>query len=74
MPDEALFTIEPVVVKVPVHDMPGPSRFKIQCQRCGQMVRDKKEVLQNDKILCRPCAYGTYYQPIKNGRDNWLNS
>lgn len=74
MPDEALFSIERVKVDVPIHDMPGPSRFKTQCQQCGQMVRDKKEVLKNDKILCRPCALGTYYQPLKSEHDDWMRS
>jgi formylmethanofuran dehydrogenase subunit E len=63
MPIEVLFDKEPVSVNVPIHDMPGPSRFKTTCQRCGAVVRDKKEVFLNGKILCRPCAYGTYYRP-----------
>jgi formylmethanofuran dehydrogenase subunit E len=67
MADEALFTVTPVRVDVPVHDMPGPSRFKVRCAACGAMVRDKKEVLIGDRILCRPCAYGTYYRPLEAG-------
>ncbi len=59
-----LFDIEEVSVDVPACDMPGPTRFKQTCSKCGQVVRDKKEVLRNDKILCRPCALGTYYQPV----------
>lgn len=65
MPDDVLFTITPVYVDVPVHDMPGPTRFKAQCVECGIVVRDKKEVLVGDRILCRACAHGTYYQPLK---------
>jgi formylmethanofuran dehydrogenase subunit E len=53
----------PVTVDVPIHDMPGPSRFKVRCDACGDMVRDKKEVRLNDRVLCRSCAYGTFYQP-----------
>ena len=64
MPDAVLFTVTPVSVEVPVHEMPGPTRFKAQCAQCGSVVRDKKEVLTNNRILCRPCAHGTYYQPI----------
>ena len=60
-----LFDIEEVKVDVPACDMPGPTRFKQICSSCGQVVRDKKEVLKNDKIQCRPCALGTYYQPVK---------
>jgi formylmethanofuran dehydrogenase subunit E len=66
-----LFSIQEVKVDVPACDMPGPTRFKAVCQVCGQVVRDKKEVLKNDRILCRPCAWGTYYQPIKKkGEDH----
>jgi formylmethanofuran dehydrogenase subunit E len=69
MPDQILFDVEPVVVNVPAHDMPGPSRFKCHCEKCGQVVRDKKEVLLGDKVLCKPCAYGTYYtsSPVFGG-------
>ena len=66
MPDDVLFTIDQVYVDVPVHDMPGPTRFKAQCAECGIIVRDKKEVLMGDRILCRACAHGAYYQPIKS--------
>jgi formylmethanofuran dehydrogenase subunit E len=67
MPDHVLFRIQPVHVAVPIHDLPGPSRFKARCQRCGQVVRDKKEVLQGGQVLCKPCAHGTYFRPLRNG-------
>jgi formylmethanofuran dehydrogenase subunit E len=63
MPGEVLFDVQPVAVTVPVHDLPGPSRFKATCRRCGAVVRDQREVLLNGEILCRPCAHGTYYRP-----------
>jgi formylmethanofuran dehydrogenase subunit E len=66
MPDDVLFTVTPVWVDVPVHDMPGPTRFKAQCESCGIIVRDKKEVLAGDRVLCRACAHGAYYQPLKS--------
>jgi formylmethanofuran dehydrogenase subunit E len=64
MPDDVLFSVTPVRVDVPVHDMPGPTRFKARCDACGTIVRDKKEVLVGDRILCRSCAGGAYYAPI----------
>ncbi len=59
-----LFTVEEVRVTVKASDMPGPTRFKAVCQNCGQVVRDKREVMKNDRILCRPCALGSYFEPI----------
>jgi formylmethanofuran dehydrogenase subunit E len=61
MPDEVLFDIQEVQVTVPFHNMPGPSRFKATCERCGQVVRDKKEILKGGQVLCRPCAQGAYF-------------
>ncbi len=65
MPTDVLFEIQPVDVTIPIHNMPGPTRFKATCQSCGTIVRDKKEVYQNGKILCRSCAFGAYYR-LKN--------
>ena len=65
MPIDELFTIEEVIVDIPASDMPGPTRFKAVCQKCGQTVRDKREVLKNNQVLCRPCAFGTYFQSIQ---------
>lgn len=59
-----LFTVEEVRVTVKASDMPGLTRFKAVCQNCGQVVRDKREVMKNDRILCRPCALGSYFEPI----------
>ncbi len=60
-----LFTIDEVVCDIPACDMPGPAGFKAECAECGIIVRDKREVLKNNKILCKSCAYGAYWQPVK---------
>jgi formylmethanofuran dehydrogenase subunit E len=65
MPLEELFEVEEVRAKIPLSDMPGPTRFKALCQKCGTVVRDKKEVLKNGQILCRACAFGPYYRPLR---------
>ncbi len=60
-----LFIVEEVFVDVAACDYPGPTRLKAVCARCNTIVRDKREVLKNDEILCRNCAFGSYYQPLK---------
>ncbi len=62
---EELFTIQEVVVDIPLCDMPGPTKFKAECQNCGIIVRDKREVIKNSKTLCRACAFGFYYHHKK---------
>lgn len=61
MPDSVLFRVQKVCVNPSEFDMPGPTRRKVVCSRCGQTVRDCREVVIEEKILCRPCAEGVYF-------------
>lgn len=61
MPDSVLFRIQKVCVKLKGHDMPGPTLKKVACSRCGQMVRDQREVIIDNKPVCRPCTEHTYF-------------
>jgi formylmethanofuran dehydrogenase subunit E len=61
MSDEDLFRIEPVEVPIRETEMPGPTKKKATCTRCGQVVRDGREVIDGDEVLCRPCAGEGYF-------------
>ncbi len=63
MPDEELFKVEPVQVLLEDWELPGPPRRKATCMRCGQVIRDGREIDEGDKILCRPCAGMAYFVP-----------
>jgi formylmethanofuran dehydrogenase subunit E len=65
MPDSVLFRVQEVEVDLPPYDLPGPSRCKVACARCGQVVRDHREVIQNGLALCRPCAGGAYFKAAR---------
>ena len=61
MPDSVLFRVQQVEVILREFDLPGPSQCKVSCSRCGQIVRDQRQVVVNGANLCRPCAQGAYY-------------
>lgn len=65
MPTEELFRIAEVAVEVPEWDLPGPTRFKAVCERCGETVRDRREIREDGRVLCRPCARGAYFRPLE---------
>ena len=65
MPDSVLFRVQEVEVNLSPYDLPGPTRRKVACARCGQVVRDHREVVQDGLALCHPCAGGAYFKAAK---------
>lgn len=61
MPDNVLFRVQKVHVKFSEFDLPGPTRRKVACSRCGQIIRDAKEVVIEGKPVCKPCTDGSYF-------------
>jgi formylmethanofuran dehydrogenase subunit E len=62
MPDSVLFRVQRVRVPIKDWDLPGPTHYKATCSRCGQVVRDRREVLVQGEVLCKPCAHGAYFE------------
>ena len=74
MPENVLFRVYEVKVALNEYDMPGPTRFKVACVQCGQMVRDHREVPKDGLPYCKPCAEKTYFsdaQEIHQPNMNW---
>jgi formylmethanofuran dehydrogenase subunit E len=65
MPDSVLFRVQKVRVRVRDVDLPGPTRLKVTCTRCGQVVRDGRQVEKNGQALCKPCAGNCYFSHAK---------
>lgn len=62
MPENVLFRVQKVKIPFMEYDMPGPSKKKADCVKCGQTVRDSKEVMVDGMPYCRPCASGAYFE------------
>ncbi len=65
MPDSVLFKVQEVEVPLSEFDLPGPTRRKVACSRCGQVIRDHREVVENGDNLCKPCAHGAYFKDAR---------
>jgi len=61
MPDSVLFQVQQVRVPLSELELPGPTRSKVVCVRCGQVVRDGKQVNSPQGLLCKPCGQGAYF-------------
>ncbi len=62
MPDSVMFRVQEVKVDLTPFDLPGPTRHKATCVKCGQVVRDGREVIWEGQPYCRPCAQGGYFR------------
>lgn len=64
MPNEELFNVMEVKVKINPEDMPGRPLRRVKCDSCGEYIQDMRDVEIDGKSLCRPCADGGYYMPV----------
>lgn len=64
MPERELFSPQYVQVDIPECDMPGRPIKRVQCQDCGDWVQDCREVERDERIFCRACDGGRYYQVV----------
>jgi len=65
MPDSVLFRVQQVRIAVPDEDLPGPTRYKATCSRCGQVVRDRREVIKDGHTFCKPCTDDAYFNDAR---------
>lgn len=65
MADEELFSVEPVLVHIPDEDLPGLPVRRVVCTQCGEGVNDGRELIVSGKTLCRSCACGGYWKPLR---------
>lgn len=69
MPDSVLFRVQKVKVHLDDCDLPGPTRRKVACSRCGQVIRDRREVVENNMPICKPCSISCYFSHARE--INW---
>ena len=62
--DEQLFKTERVRIEVPPQDQPGRPVSRVACDECGEGVNDHREVVREDRTLCRACAGEAYYSRL----------
>ncbi|MBU4261665.1 MAG: TraR/DksA C4-type zinc finger protein [Proteobacteria bacterium] len=66
MPDIDLFSVQDVSVALKPEDMPGRPTGRARCEICGETILDKRDIQQNGKALCRPCATGNTYYTVQS--------
>ncbi|HYP09017.1 MAG TPA: FmdE family protein [Bryobacteraceae bacterium] len=64
MPDEDLFSIAWVRVRLGPEEMPGYKAGRIVCDACGEGINFNRQVESSGRTLCKGCAGERYYEPV----------
>jgi formylmethanofuran dehydrogenase subunit E len=64
MPDEDLFAIQWVRVALAPEDLPGYRAPRPVCALCGEPISFRREVVRDNRTVCRACAGERYYTPL----------
>jgi len=62
LPESEVVNIQKVKVNISEMDMPGFPKKRAQCTVCGERIMDGREVKVDNRVLCRACAKGKYYE------------
>ena len=64
MPDDELFRSQWVRVKLGPEEFPGFKGERAICAQCGEGINFKREVVRDERVLCKSCAGERYYEPL----------
>jgi formylmethanofuran dehydrogenase subunit E len=64
LPDDVLFKVERVKVRLTEEDQPGPPTSRVRCQVCDEGINDRREVIKDGRTICRSCAGDSYYTSL----------
>jgi formylmethanofuran dehydrogenase subunit E len=62
MPDEELFSFQPVELQIPPEQVISHPNARAHCSTCGEEIINGRQVVLDGKVLCQTCAQGGYYR------------
>ena len=64
IPDELLFDIQWVRVRLGPEEFPGFKGERVVCAECGEGINFRREVVRGGRTLCKACAGERYYEVL----------
>ena len=61
IPYERLFAWQPVQLRTTIEAIFSRPGVRTTCQVCGEEIMNEREVVEEGRVLCRPCAGSAYY-------------
>ena len=64
LPNEVFFKVEEVEIALNATDYPGPPVDISSCEECMEDITDGRQIVVEEKTLCKSCAGLGYYQKL----------
>lgn len=61
MPDEELFTVEPVILTPSIDAIASQAGIRTTCTDCGEEIINEREIIVDGEPYCRGCVGQAYY-------------
>ncbi|MEZ4636454.1 MAG: FmdE family protein [Caldilineaceae bacterium] len=62
MPIDELLTVQEVTLTTPIEVIVSRPGVRVDCDECGEEIINEREIRIGERVLCRSCAGGGYYQ------------
>ncbi len=62
IPADDLFVVQAVVLTVSLDKVISKPGRRVTCEACGEEILNEREIVSEDRILCRACAGDAYYR------------
>lgn len=65
MPAQELLLVHEVQLVLSLADILSKPGVRVVCEQCGEDIINERYVRQGDRLLCRACAGGAYYEMVQ---------
>jgi formylmethanofuran dehydrogenase subunit E len=64
IPDQELLRVEEVALQQTVQEIISRPGARAICESCGEEIINERELIVDERVLCRTCAAGGYYHTL----------
>ncbi len=66
IPDEALLSVQPVILQESLAKILSRPSARAICGQCGEEIINERELVVGDRVLCRACGGERYYRGMRD--------
>ena len=64
IPDDLLMMAQEVTLTQSIAEILSKPNARVNCEHCGEEILNEREIINNERLLCRSCAGAAYYREL----------